>query len=227
MGLAQETKEVVEQAKGIERTVYQVISQSVQRLKELKEEVEKAPDPLKLLDKVIKELEQITRDFERMARREEEIERDLLSKQRALHHLVDRASEELQRLKLKKADYDQKSQTTTDPEKKEGYGRVSRYVQTQIEVWEEFLRTHEGIEEQMKGIDQRVDRFLSTIEMSALVYREGLNALELLRDIREAQALLAEIPEIERLTQEMITSWQVLDSLINELFTFAAQTPAK
>jgi len=225
--LAQETKGLVEEAKETEKTVFQVLSKNLGTLRELKAQVQGSKDPAKLLDKVIEELEKITQDFERMARREGVIENDLLQKVRSLHRLTDKAREELDQIRIRKAKFERELQAIADPDptivemKRKAYSQTVRYLQKQIEIWERFLQTHQQIEEEVSRIDQRVGRFLTAIELSALVYREGLNTLQLQKDIQQAQALLSEIPEIERLTQEMIMSWDTLDSLINELLSFA------
>lgn len=225
--LAERTKGLVEGVKATEKSVYQVLAENLAGLKALRTKVRESKEPSQLLNEVLKELRRITKDFERMARREARIEEDILGKVRALHRLGDNAREEIERIRLKKADMERKLQTITDPDptiaemRRRAYSQTINYLRKQIEIWERFLQTHHQIEEEVKKIDKRVERFLTAIELSALVYREGFNTLQLQKDIQDAQALLREIPEIEQLTQEMVASWQTLDSLVEELLSFA------
>lgn len=225
--LAQETKELVEETKAIEKSVYRVLEENLRGLKGLQKEVQAAEDPSKLLGRVIRELERITEAFEGMSRREGEVEGDLLQRIKGLRRLTERAGEEIALLEAKRGNLEKSLQAIAEADpvvagmKEKGYNQAIKYVQNQIEIWEGFLQTHQRVNEEVDKINERVQRFLAAIEMSALVYREGLNLLKLQRDIQQAKALLSEVPEIEQLTNEMVSSWDTLDSLINELFSFA------
>lgn len=226
--LAEETKELVDQAKTQERSVYQVIAENIKAIHSLKERVQQAEDPIKLLDQVIRELEKVTKSFEQMAQDEEGIKKDLLKKRQALHRLVDKAQDEISRLKSKVTSLQQELRTISDTNpniieyRQRALNQMIKYLEKQIEIWEKFLAIQKAIVIEVQKIDKRVDEFLIVIELNAKVYREALNLLELQRDIREAQSLFAEIPEIERLAREMVSSWEVLDSLIEALLSFSA-----
>lgn len=225
--LAQETKELVEETKAIEKSVYRVLEENLKALKWLQKEVQATEDPAKLLGKVIKELEKITEDFERMSCREGEVEGDLLQRIKGLRRLTEKAGEAIVLLEVKRENLEKSLRAIAEADpviagmKEKGYSQAIKYVQKQIEIWKGFLQTHQRVNEEVNKIDERVQRFLAAIEMSALVYREGLNLLKLQQDIQQAKALLSEVPEIEQLANEMVSSWDTLDSLINELFSFA------
>ncbi len=218
--LAQETKEIVDQVKSQEKGIYQIIDENLKRVKELKEMVQKAEDPANLYDQVLQELRRIAEDFEKL--NEERVKRGLAQRLRSLHQLMGKAQEEVARLRARISELQAKV-WDPDPEileiKRKGYSQAIRYLQKQVEIWEKFLATQKAISGELRKIEGRVERFLAIIEVNAVVYREALNLLQLQKDIREAQSLLAEIPEIERLAQEMVSTWEILDSLVETLLS--------
>ncbi len=218
--LAQETKEIVDQVKSQEKGIYQIIDENLKRVKELKEMVQKAEDPANLYDQVLQELRRIAEDFEKL--NEERVKRGLAQRLRSLHQLMGKAQEEVARLRARISELQAKV-WDPDPEileiKRKGYSQAIRYLQKQVEIWEKFLATQKAISGELRKIEGRVERFLAIIEGNAVVYREALNLLQLQKDIREAQSLLAEIPEIERLAQEMVSTWEILDSLVETLLS--------
>ena len=68
------------------------------------------------------------------------------------------------------------------------------------------------------AVQRRVDSFLSIIESSAILFREGLNLLKLQRDIDDALSLFTQdMPRMEQLSRDMEQSWSHLDMLVNTL----------
>jgi len=67
-------------------------------------------------------------------------------------------------------------------------------------------------------VQKVTNSFLSVIDSSAILFREGLNLLVLQRDINEALSLFTrDLPKMEQLTTDMQKSWVHLDSLVENL----------
>jgi len=223
--LATGTKNVVQQSKETEKNIYQRIYDNLETLRKLHTEVKTSANPLALADKVIRELERVTSDFESLASQREKITRDFLKQLQTLHNLAGKAEQEMERLRSEKANYVKQLAVLvgTDPEtfeREKAYKQVVSYLDKRIEIWEKFLTTHKKIEAEVVKIEERIKRLITTIELTALVYRHGLETLRLQKDIQDAVSLLSQIPELEMLAQEMVKSWDTLDSLVNELLSF-------
>ncbi len=79
----------------------------------------------------------------------------------------------------------------------------------------------------MTAIENKIDSFLSMIDSTALVFKEGLNLLQLQQSISEALALFTnDLPQMERLTDEMRQSWEHLDYLVESLSTLTTNMEA-
>ncbi len=224
--LAAQGKTIVDQLKAQEESVFERIERHFSALRALQEKLltSEVRDE-RLYDEVLSELRRITEEFEALVEDEGKIKRELLSREQSLKRLTQKARERLAELKARKFELERElaSFHHPDPElvedRRRGLTQAIKYVQKQIEHWERFLTTQEGIEDAAGVIEQHVERFLIIAETNALVYREALNLLELERDIREAARLLAEVPELERLAQEMVAHWEVLDNLVEELLS--------
>jgi 5'-deoxynucleotidase YfbR-like HD superfamily hydrolase len=87
-----------------------------------------------------------------------------------------------------------------------------------LQLWSEFYSTEQQIRSETAAVQQRIDSFLSVIESSAILFREGLNLLKLQRDINDALSLFTEdMPQMEQLSKDMEQSWSHLDMLVNTL----------
>lgn len=220
--LAFQTKGAVEELKDTEQSIYQTIENNLSDLRNLSQEL-----PTISYNEALRKLQKITESFEDLAKDEGRIEREILSPQRRLKRLTGRSQEELSRLRARKSELQRELATFQHPNpniveiKKKSLSQTIKYVEKQIETWEQFLSTQRAIETEARKINERVEEFLIVVEANAVLYREALNLLELQRDIREASALLAQIPEIERLTQEMVNHWDILDSLVEELLSLS------
>jgi hypothetical protein len=96
--------------------------------------------------------------------------------------------------------------------------KAVEYVDDQIALWVQFNGVESDITKEMSNIQERIDLFMSVIESSAILFREGLNLLELQQNINEALAIFTtDIPRMEQLTQQMENSWDNLDYLVNAL----------
>jgi hypothetical protein len=93
-----------------------------------------------------------------------------------------------------------------------------KYVDMQLQLWSEFYKTEQQIREETIVVQRRIDSFLSVIESSAILFREGLNLLKLQRDIDDALSLFTQdLPRMEQLSRDMEQSWSHLDMLVNTL----------
>jgi len=93
-----------------------------------------------------------------------------------------------------------------------------KYIDMQLQLWSEFYSTEKQIRDETVVVQLRIDSFLSVIESSAILFREGLNLLKLQRDINDALSLFTQdLPRMEQLSRDMEQSWSHLDMLVNTL----------
>lgn len=96
--------------------------------------------------------------------------------------------------------------------------QATKYIDMQLQLWSEFSNTENQIKNETAVVQQRIDSFLSVIESSAILFREGLNLLKLQRDINNALSLFTQdLPQMEQLSRDMEQSWSHLDMLVNTL----------
>jgi len=218
--LAAKTKEAVEGLKDQEKSIFQIIERNLSNLRELLGRIKETS-----YDEALKELRKITESFEALAKDKDRIEQEILSAHRSLKELAERAQEELSRLRRRKAELERELAAFQHPNpniveiKRKNLSQTIKYLSKQIEIWEKFLKTQKAIEVEALKIDERIEEFLIIVDSNATLYREALNLLELQRDIKEASALLSQIPEIERLAKEMVSHWDILDSLVEDLLS--------
>ena len=102
--------------------------------------------------------------------------------------------------------------------RKEALTQAIEYVDMQLQLWNEFHSLEQEIRSETVAVQRRVDSFLSIIESSAILFREGLNLLKLQRDIDDALSLFTQdMPRMEQLSRDMEQSWSHLDMLVNTL----------
>ena len=190
--------------------------------------MQESEQPSEEYDEVLDTLEEVTHSFEELSQRKEDVRKGLLERVGRLDEIEAKAQEEIQRLTLNMTGLEQQltSLGTADSEvltvRRESISRAIRYVERQVEIWERFIETHNAIDPQVEAISLRIEKLLAIVEGSALVYSEALNLLRLQRDIQEALSVLSgELPELDRLGQEMEQSWGTLDLLVESLLSFA------
>lgn len=230
--VAAQTKDVVLDMKEEEQDVFQALQDNLNRVNQLKEKLHSTDDPSTQLNSVVDELEKVTSSFEDLARRKDSVRKYLYKKVGKLQDLTEQAQVEANRLGQKRAELQQQLRelSDSDPEvakvKRSSLEQAERYVNRQIDIWNRFIGSQKALEPQVQMINDRVDKFLAVIDGSALVYREAVNLLRLQRDIQEAFTVLTrEVPEIERLSNEMSQSWDTLDRLVQALLTSAQPSP--
>jgi len=224
--LAATTQKIVNEVKEQDNSVFEEIQDNIDMVNKLRNDIEtsKEGDKQKLLNKVINELEKVTRSYEDLAGRREEVRKSLLKKVSAIEELQDRVQSETTRLNKLRDSYSAMLKTFNDPNpevvrtRKAALNQAIKYIDMQLQLWNEFYNTEQEIRDETAAVQQRIDSFLSIIESSALLFREGLNLLKLQRDINDALSLFTQdMPRMEQLSREMEQSWSHLDLLVNTL----------
>ena len=224
--LATTTQNIVNEVKEQDNYVFDEIQQNIDMVTRLKSDIQTADEAntQKLLNHVIDELEKITISYENLSERREEIRRNLLAKVTALEELQETVQTEVTRLNERRNTYSTMLKTFNDPDpeivrtRKAALTQAIRYIDMQLQLWNEFYGTEQQIRSETAVVQQRIDSFLSVIESTAILFREGLNLLKLQRDINDAISLFTQdLPRMEQLSRDMEQSWTHLDTLVNTL----------
>ncbi len=224
--LANETQKIVNDTKTQSTDVYAEIQANIDMVAKLKTDIAntKETNRQKLLNDVIGELEKVTASYESLARRKTDIRQSLLSKVAAIESLQKQVQSEIARLTALHNDYMQQLSTFTDPNpdivrtRKAALSQAIGYVDMQSQLWANFGSTEQAIKSETVNVQQKIDSFLSIIDSSAILFRQGLNLLKLQRDINDALSLFTQdMPRIEQLSRDMEQSWGHLDLLVNTL----------
>jgi chromosome segregation ATPase len=223
--LASDTKEAIQEIKDKENTTFRTLDENVKRVNQLKARVQTTAVPA---DEVINELQSISNAFEGMVGRKEQIRTELLKKITNLQELRSKSQQEMASLQLKQADYQNQLRKLSDPNpeivrvKQKAISQAARYVDTQLQIWQQFAETQRAIEGEVANVKQRIEEFMAIMESSVIVYGEALNLLKLQRDIQDALSVFSQdLPEIQRLAQEMEQSWDNVDALVQTLVSVA------
>ena len=232
--LATATQKIVNQVKEQDNSVFEEIQQNIDMVNKLKSDIEtsKESNKQKLLNNVVNELEKVTISYENLSERREEIRKSLLAKVTALEELQKKVQTEGTRLNNLRNTYSTTLRTFSDPNpeivrtRKAALTQAIKYIDMQLQLWGEFYNTEQQIRSETVVVQQRIDSFLSVIESSAILFREGLNLLKLQRDINDALSLFTQdMPTMEQLSKDMEQSWSHLDMLINTLTSMSINIP--
>lgn len=171
--------------------------------------------------------------YEKLSSQKDDIRKVLTRKIIRIEELRGKVESEIARLNEKKVAYSNSLKTINDPNpeiertRKESLAQAIKYIDAQIRAWTEFNGTEAAIQTELGKVQQRIGSFLSIIDSSAIVFREGLNLLRLQSDIRQALSLFTtDLPEMERLSREMEESWSHLDSLVGTLTSTSIPAPS-
>jgi hypothetical protein len=224
--LAIATQKIVNDVKETDTDVFEEIQKSIDLVGKLRTDIETSnePDKQKLLNDVINELEKVTRSYEDLSGRREDVKKVLLKKITAIEELQSSVRDETDRLNQLRNEYATTLRTFNDPDpeimrtRKAALTQAVKYIDMQLLLWNEFHATEQQIRDETKVVQQRIDGLLSVIESSAILFREGLNLLKLQRDINDALSLFTQdLPRMEQLSRDMELSWSHLDTLVNTL----------
>jgi len=224
--LATATQKIVNQVKEQDNSVFEEIQKNIDMVSKLKSDIEtsRESNKQKLLNKVVNDLEKVTASYEDLSGRRVEIRKTLLKKLDAIEDLQGKVQKETVRLTKLRNDYSNTLKTFNDPDpeivrtRKAALTQAIKYIDMQLQLWSEFYNTEKQIRDETVVVQQRIDSFLSVIESSAILFREGLNLLKLQRDINDALSLFTQdLPRMEQLSRDMEQSWSHLDTLVNTL----------
>jgi chromosome segregation ATPase len=231
--LATETDQVLDAIRKEEENIFKVLDDNIKKVQKIAQlEGNAGNDPAKSLNESVTQLEEVTKVFEDKAAHKEEVRKEILQKVSKLQDLRSRAQDEMAKLEQKKRDYNHEIATIelgsddNKAVKKEAFQQAVSYVDKQIDIWNKFMKTYSDVETRINDVNKRVDRFLAIIEASAIIYREALNLITLQRDVQEAFSLLNEdMPEMQRLSEEMVKSWEYLDYQVEVLLSISEPLP--
>ena len=224
--LATATQKIVNEVKEQDNSVFEEIQKNIDMVNRLKSDIENSRESnkQKLLNNVIKELEKVATSYENLSGRKENIRKSLLKKVTALEELQGKVQEETTRLNERRNSYLNTLRTFNNPDpeivstRKAALTQAIKYIDMQLQLWSEFYSTEKQIRDETVVVQLRIDSFLSVIESSAILFREGLNLLKLQRDINDALSLFTQdLPRMEQLSRDMEQSWSHLDMLVNTL----------
>lgn len=228
--LASDTQEVVEQVEADTDDVFTEIQENIDLVANLKYKVEQARinGQTISLDETIKDLQTVTYSYEKLSGNHDAIRKGLLKKVASIEDMQNRVDAEIDSLKQKRADYSTQLRQVSDPNpeivrtRQEALAQAIKYLDMQIQLWTEFRNIETDIIDEMGNVQRVTDSFLSVIDSSAILFREGLNLIVLQRDINEALSLFTrDLPKMEQLTNNMEKSWSNLDYLIENLTTLS------
>lgn len=224
--LAAETQDTVKQVEINTNDVFAEIQSNIDLVNNLKAEVEQAKingQPMSL-DDVISDIQKVSDSYNKLSSQHGNINKNLLQKISDVENLQGMVDNEIATLRQRRADYVSQLQAVKDPNpdiartRQESLTQAIKYVDGQIQLWSDFNGVEADIIAQMDTVQKTIDSFLSVIDSSAILFKEGLNLLTLQRDINNALSLFTQdLPKMEQLTQDMKKSWDNLDYLLNAL----------
>lgn len=229
--LAAATANTVGEAKDDSADVFEEIQRNIDLVIALKTKIQDTQlnKTTLSLDDVTKDIEKVTQSYERLCMQRDDISKGLLQKITNVEKMRAKVDEQVSSLRQKQANYNEQLRLVndSDPEiartRKEALSQAIKYIDAQILLWQNFNNLENDIVSEMVNIQKTLDSFLSVIDSSALLFREGLNLLSLQRDINNALSLFNnDLPKIQQLTQDMEKSWSILDSLIQTLISVSA-----
>jgi len=235
--LATSTQKIINEVKETDISVFEKIQHNIELVSNLRDKVESSEkvDKDKLLNEVIRELEKVATSYTELANQKDSIRKSLGLKITAIEDLSSKVQSEIARLTELRNDYRAQMQIAaldSNPDivrtRRASLSQAIEYVDMQIQLWQEFSSTENDIRLETANVQQRIDSFLSAIDSSAILFREGLNLLKLQRDISEALSLFTtDMPKIEQLSRDMEQSWSQLDMLINALTSMSGEITIK
>jgi len=224
--LASDTQDVVEQVEANTDEVFAEIQKNIDLVMALKAKVENAKiqgHPLSL-DDVIKDIHSVSDSYDKLSGQHEAIRKGLLRKIANIEDMQTKVDSEIKILQQRRADYSKQLRLVSDSNpdivrtRQESLAQAIKYVDAQIQLWTQFNNIEADITAEMSNVQKTIESFLSVIDSSAILFREGLNLLVLQRDINNALSLFTrDLPRMEQLTQDMEKSWANLDYLVETL----------
>jgi len=230
--LASETQGIVAQVEVDTDGVFAEIQKNIDLVTALKAKVQDARiQGVSLsLDEVIAAIRTVSKSYDKLSGQHDNIREGLLRKIANIETMQQRVETEIDILTQRQVDYTEQLRAVSDPNpdivrtRQESLTQAIRYVDAQITLWTAFNAIEADIIAEMGNVQKSIDSFLSVIDSSAILFREGLNLLVLQRDINEAMSLFTrDLPRMEQLTRDMEKSWANLDYLIDTLTSISVK----
>jgi chromosome segregation ATPase len=230
--LAEGTQVTINQVKTESSDVYSKIQKNIDMVSELKSKLEaaKAKGETLPLSDVIKDIEVVTKSYESLASQRDDIKKSILTKSSKVTDMIKQVNSEIDRLNARKATYSTKMKDISGSAeivttRNKALQKSMSYIDKQIELWRQFNSIEADINAQLSTVQQQLDAFLSVIDSSAIVFREGLNLLQLQQNINDALSIFTvDLPKITQLSAGMESSWDNLDFLVNNLTSLSVIT---
>jgi len=92
-----------------------------------------------------------------------------------------------------------------------------KFSQKRVDMMNSFIKNYNKIEKILTKVDVNVDKFIFTIENTKLVYISAYKTLKLGKDIKTAYQNLEDLKSLEQLSDDMISSWKNLDTIVEKL----------
>lgn len=224
--LAETTQENVEQSKEENNDVFKEIQRNIDLVASLRTKVEEAQINNKELPlkETLKDLKTITLSYERLASEKDTIHQSFVDKMNNLKDIQKKVNSEISTLNERRNNYALQlqsiatSNSETSQTRKKALTKAIEYVDTQKQLWAKFNNLELQISVEMINTQKRIENFLAVIDSSAILFREGLNLLQLQQDINEALSLFTvDVPIMDALAKDMESSWNNLDFLVESL----------
>jgi len=226
--LASDVQNTVEKIRLDSNKVFEDVQRNIDLTTELRQIVEasKVSGETISLKRLIKEITIVTESYEKLSSQRLDIKHRLLKRVSVIQGMKSKVDTEIEALRLRQMDYLVQISQIENPNlevsrlHEKSLAKAINYIDLQIQLWITFDQIDQAILLEMDRIGQTIDNFLGAISGSAIVFREGLNLLKLQQSIEEALSLFdKDIPRMDQLKQDMETSWDTLDYLINNLMS--------
>lgn len=224
--LAADTQNTVQDVEQNSQNVFAEIQSNIDLVANLKTKMEQTKIDGKHLtiDDIIKDVQKVSQSYDKLSGQHEAIRKGLLQKIADIEDMQNKVDSEITILKQRRADYSDQLRKVSDPNldivrtRQASLTQAIKYVDTQILLWQNFNAIEANITTEMVNIQRTIDSFLSVIDSSAILFREGLNLLELQKNLNDALSLFTQdIPKMAQLTSDMEKSWANLNYLTETL----------
>ncbi len=232
--LASKTQATVQEVKVSSTDVFSEIQHNIDLVSNLKAKIEQDKingQPLSL-DDVIRDIKVVSDSYSKLSGQHATIKKNLLQKISDIEDLETKVNDEINTLQKRRVDYVNQLNQVQDPNpdivasRRAALTQAIKYVDAQIKLWIDFNGVEANIIAQMDTIQKTIDSFLSVIDSSAILFKEGLNLLQLQKNINDALSLFTQdMPRMQQLTTDMQKSWANLDYLVNTLTSISSKSP--
>ncbi len=209
--------------------VYYQIERNLVALDEIIDMVKNAESLEVVINPMVEKLEEITISYERISALRPQIEKELRGKVGELQELLRKSKGQIRILEDEQLELEEELQELSQEPDEEIKYIKRRSLEMQIEfkakeiqIWKEFISLEDKIYETIKNADQTIKKFLLVLSENAKVYRGALEVVKLQRDIKS----LVNFMSLQQFSDELVSTWQDLQYLIELLTQEASKLPA-